>query len=146
MNPFFSGPQIVSLFIALAVIGLAVAGILWVGRVIRGELGSPGGRDADPSKPGAPRHVSPAMNRPEPAVSKPSPPAAAIAADVPPAMRAILDAEKLRVWCPMCGTELQLPTFPPLVSRCSTCGKKSVIRAEEGGRYVVIVSPPPKMS
>jgi hypothetical protein len=71
--------------------------------------------------------------------------ALALASDILPAMREILNAEKPRFWCPLCGTELQLPTFPPLVSRCSRCGMKSVIRAEEGGRYVVIVSPPPKL-
>jgi DNA-directed RNA polymerase subunit RPC12/RpoP len=59
-------------------------------------------------------------------------------------MLAILNAEKLRVWCSMCGTELQLPTFPPLLARCTNCGMKSAVRGEEGGRYVVLVSPPPK--
>jgi predicted RNA-binding Zn-ribbon protein involved in translation (DUF1610 family) len=162
MNPFFSGPQIVSLIVALAVLGLAVAGIVWVGRVIRGELGSSGTRGTDPRRPAAPKRVPPAMMKKEPIVhgqAAPPVPVAAVAAvvpvapaapalpaDVPPAMRALLDAEKPRFWCPMCGTELQLPTFPPLVSRCSNCGKKSAIRAEEGGRYVVIVSPPPTLS
>jgi hypothetical protein len=158
-NAFFSGPQLVSLIIAFAVLGLAVAGILWMGRVIRGELGSSGTRGTDPRRPAAPKRVPPAMMKKEPIVRGQAAPAVPVAAvvpvapaaralpvDVPPAMRAILDAERPRFWCPMCGTELQLPTFPPLVSRCSTCGKKSAIRAEEGGRYVVNVSPPPKLS
>jgi hypothetical protein len=74
---------------------------------------------------------------------KPTPPA--LPADIPPAMLAILNAEKFRVWCPMCGTELKLPTFPPLLARCASCGMKSAIRGEEGGRYIVIVSPPPNL-
>lgn len=173
MNAFFSGPQIVSLIIALALLGLALAGIVWVGRVIRGELGSSGTRGADSKGSATAKRVPPAMMRKEavaqsqaaPAVPGavvapvvPAAPAAqassvapvasaalALASDIPPAMREILNAEKPRFWCPLCGTELQLPTFPPLVSRCSRCGMKSVIRAEEGGRYVVIVSPPPKL-
>ncbi len=203
----FSGPQLAYLFIALVVLGLAFAGIVWVGRTIRGELGPSAKGGGAPQGMAILDQLSPAMMKeaiarglvvpsqlagmteiertflfaslkqklaapasvpsvtptalaepaspaPTPApVAQPAPiapsPAAsapALPADIPPAMLAILNAEKLRVWCPMCGTELQLPTFPPLLARCSGCGMKSAVRAEEGGRYVVIVSPPPKLS
>lgn len=212
MNSTFSGPQFAYLIIALVVLGLAFAGIVWVGRTIRGELGSGGGRGANSGSLNVLAQVPPAMMKEAiarglvvpsqlagmtemertflfaslkqklaavpasdaqaaapvaalvaapvaatvaapiaaPVVAPPAPPAPkaptpALPADIPPAMLAILNAEKLRVWCPMCGTELQLPTFPPLLARCSHCGMKSAVRAEEGGRYVVNVSPPPKV-
>ena len=214
MNSIFSGPQLAYLIIALVVLGLAFAGIVWVGRTIRGELGSGGTRGGNSGGLNALAQVPPAMMKeaiarglvvpsqlagmtemertflfaslkqklaaaaaseaaaPPVAATKTSPiaapviapvaapiaapvaspptppapkaPAPALPADIPPAMLAILNAEKLRVWCPMCGTELQLPTFPPLLARCTACGMKSAVRAEEGGRYVVNVSPPPK--
>lgn len=200
MNAIFSGPPLAYLIIALVVLGLAFAGIVWVGRMIRGELGSGAARGGDPAGLAMLEQVPPAMMKeaiarglvvpsqlagmtaiertflfaslkqrlasgeptapvsapaaaptavhvapPTPAPA-PMPPAPALPAGVPPAMLAILNAEKLRVWCPMCGTELQLPTFPPLLARCTNCGMKSAVRSEEGGRYVVLVSPPPKLS
>lgn len=199
MNAIFNGPPLAYLIIALVVLGLAFAGIVWVGRMIRGELGSGAARGGDPAGLAMLEQVPPAMMKeaiarglvvpsqlagmtaiertflfaslkqrlasteptapvsapvaaptavhvapPTPAPA-PMPPAPALPAGVPPAMLAILNAEKLRVWCPMCGTELQLPTFPPLLARCTNCGMKSAIRSEEGGRYVVLVSPPPKL-
>ncbi|MFI5231871.1 MAG: hypothetical protein ACHQSE_05095 [Gemmatimonadales bacterium] len=211
MNSIFSGPQFAYLIIAVAVLGLAFAGIVWVGRTIRGELGtSPGaarGRStgsmamleqippammkeaiarglvvpaqlagmtemertflfaslkqklAAAQAEGAP-HTAPApaaaptvapaaapvVRQPPASHAPPAPPRPApeLPADLPPGMVALLNAEKLRVWCPMCGTELQLPTFPPLLARCASCGMKSAIRTEEGGRYVVNVSAPPR--
>ena len=236
MNAIFSGPQLAYLLIALVVLGLAFAGIVWVGRMIRGELGpgaSRGGNSAGlamlgqispammkeaiakglvvpsqlagmteaermflfaslkqklapaaPVVPAAEPDVVPVVAPVAPVVAplapvvaplapvvapvapvapvaapvtapavvpvvppspaqKPTPPA--LPADIPPAMLAILNAEKFRVWCPMCGTELKLPTFPPLLARCASCGMKSAIRGEEGGRYIVIVSPPPNL-
>jgi hypothetical protein len=200
MKAIFSGPPLAYLIIALVVLGLAFAGIVWVGRMIRGELGSGAARGGDPAGLAMLEQVPPAMMKeaiarglvvpsqlagmtaiertflfaslkqrlasgeptapvsapaaaptavhvapPTPAPA-PMPPAPALPAGVPPAMLAILNAEKLRVWCPMCGTELQLPTFPPLLARCTNCGMKSAVRSEEGGRYVVLVSPPPKLS
>jgi hypothetical protein len=199
LNAIFSGPQLAYLLIALVVLGLAFAGIVWVGRMIRGELGSGAARGGDPAGLAMLEQVPPAMMKeaiarglvvpsqlagmtamertflfgslkqrlasaeptapvsapaaaptavpvapPTPAPT-PMPPAPALPAGVPPAMLAILNAEKLRVWCPMCGTELQLPTFPPLLARCTNCGMKSAVRTEEGGRYVVNVAPPPKL-
>jgi hypothetical protein len=200
MNAIFSGPPLAYLIIALVVLGLAFAGIVWVGRMIRGELGSGAARGGDPAGLAMLEQVPPAMMKeaiarglvvpsqlagmtaiertflfaslkqrlasteptapvsapiaaptavhvaPPTPVPAPMPPAPALPAGVPPAMLAILNAEKLRVWCPMCGTELQLPTFPPLLARCTNCGMKSAVRSEEGGRYVVLVSPPPKLS
>lgn len=203
MNSIFSGPQLAYLVFALVVLGLGFAGIVWVGRIVRGELGSDAarGRDSDglaglamleqippammkeaiarglvvpsqlagmtnaertflfaslkqklsanvgadpPAPPAA--WVEPAGSSvPTAAAAATRPPDAALPADLPPAMLAILNAEKLRVWCPMCGTELQLPHFPPLLARCANCGMKSAIRSEEGGRYTLIVSPPPKV-
>jgi len=208
MNAIFSGPQLAYLLISLVVLGLSFAGIVWVGRMIRGELGPGASRGGDSAGLAMLGQISPAMMKeaiaqglvvpsqlagmteaermflfaslkqklaaatvapaaepvvvpvvvpvaapitapavvpvvpPAPA-QKPTPPA--LPADIPPAMLAILNAEKFRVWCPMCGTELKLPTFPPLLARCATCGMKSAIRSEEGGRYIVNVSPPPKL-
>ncbi len=193
------GSSFAYLVIAVIILGLAFAGIVWVGRTIRGELGvgATSGRssvgvsaieqippammkeaiarglvvpaqlagmtemertflfasikqklaasatasDAVPA-PHSALPAPPVLRAPEP---PPKPQSAAIPADVPPAMLAMLNADKLRVWCPMCGTELQLPTFPPLVARCTGCGMKSAVRAEEGGRYVVNVAPPPTL-
>jgi hypothetical protein len=210
MNSIFSGPQLSYLIIAVIVLGLAFAGIVWVGRMIRGELGSGSARGGNSGSLNALAQVPPAMMKEAiarglvvpsqlagmtemertflfaslkqklatvaakegtapvvvaaaptthvaaaiaapiaapvaPPTAAPTPVAPAMPADIPPAMLAILNADKLRVWCPMCGTELQLPTFPPLLARCATCGMKSAVRAEEGGRYVVNVSPPPKL-
>jgi hypothetical protein len=202
MNSAFSGSQFVYLIIAFVVLGLSFAGIVWVGRTIRGELGAAGQRGANSAGLAMLEQISPTMmkeaiakglvvpsqlaNMTEaermflfaslkqklaatqlqssaalevaPAVAAPAPapppapslPAAkltapAMAADIPAGMAAILNAEKLRVWCPMCGTELQLPIFPPLLARCTNCGMKSAVRSEEGGRYVLIVSPPPRL-
>jgi hypothetical protein len=201
MNALFSGPQLAYLIIAFVVLGLAFAGIVWVGRMIRGELGSGTARGDDAAGLSMLEQVPPAMMKEaiarglvvpsqlagmtqvertflfaslkqklaaatqpaavEPPVAPtvartaaspvvPPPPAAkpqaVIPADIPTGMAAILNAEKFRAWCPLCGTELQLPTFPPLLAKCATCGMKSAIRTEEGGRYVVIVSPPPKLT
>lgn len=177
MTSLFSGPQVAYLIIALVVLGLAFAGIVWVGRTIRGELGPGAGGGSDPGGRSMLEQIPPAMMKEaiakglvipsqlasmspveraflfaslkqqlgaalpaahaEPAVAPPVAPA-----DVPPGMLAMLNAEKLRVWCPMCGAELQLPTFPPIVARCTNCGMKSAVRREEGGRYTVMVSPP----
>ena len=198
MNSIFSGPQFGYLIIAVIVLGLSFAGIVWVGRTIRGELGSGAARGASGGSLNMLAQVPPAMMKEaiarglvvpsqlagmtemertflfaslkqklaagsaatpaapvvEPAAapvvtaiapSAPTAPASALPPDLPPAMVAILNADKLRVWCPMCGTELQLPTFPPLLARCSSCGMKSAVRSEEGGRFVVNVSPPPKV-
>ena len=195
MNSASSGSQMVFLIIAVVVLGLSFAGIVWVGRMIRGELGASGQKGANAAGLAMLEQISPAMmkeaiakglvvpsqlasmteaermflfaslkqklaaTQTEPvapaAVPAPTPvgapipvppprPAPAVPADLPAGMVAILNAEKLRVWCPMCGTELQLPTFPPLLARCANCGMKSAIRTEEGGRYVVSVSPPPR--
>jgi hypothetical protein len=203
MNSAFSGSQFVYLIIAFVVLGLSFAGIVWVGKMIRGELGASGQRGANaaglamleqispammkeaiakglvvPSQlasmteaermflfgslkqklaaaqtaPGAPGAVTAPVAAPAAAAAPPPPPphapkpaAPIIPADLPAGMAALLNAEKFRAWCPMCGTELQLPAFPPLLARCTSCGMKSAIRQEEGGRYVVIVSPPPKL-
>ncbi len=200
MNSAFGGSQFVYLFVALVVLGLSFAGIVWVGRMIRGELGASGQRGANAAGLAMLEQISPAMMKEAiakglvvpsqlasmteaertflfaslkqklavsstesaapPAValemSAPAPapapllPAAkltavALPADIPAGMAALLNAEKFRAWCPMCGTELQLPAFPPLLARCANCGMKSAIRQEEGGRYVVNVSPPPKL-
>ena len=207
MNSIFSGPQFAYLIVAVIVLGLAFAGIVWVGRTIRGELGHGAERGGSagslamleqippammkeaiarglvvpsqlagmtemertflfgslkqklaatqtetPAAPPMPAPVpAPAQVAPAPAAA-PAPPAPTHAAppplpaDLPPAMAALVNAEKLRIWCPMCGTELQLPTFPPLLARCGKCGMKSAVRREEGGRYTLNISPPPKAS
>ena len=212
MNSIFSGPQLAYLIIAVIVLGLAFAGIVWVGRTIRGELGSGAAHGGSTGSLAMLEQIPPAMMKeaiarglvvpsqlagmtemertflfaslkqklaaaartegappaahttaPAPAVAPavapaaapivahppashaaPAPPrpAPALPADLPPGMVALLNAEKLRVWCPMCGTELQLPTFPPLLARCGSCGMKSAIRSEEGGRYILNISPP----
>jgi hypothetical protein len=206
MNSAASGSQFVYLIIAVVVLGLSFAGIVWVGRMIRGELGASGQRGANSAGLAMLEQISPSMMKEaiarglvvpsqlasmteaermflfaslkqklaaaqaEPAAPREAPavPAAATAlappaathmptpppkspapplpADLSAGMVAILNADKLRVWCPMCGTELQLPTFPPLIARCTNCGVKCAVRSEEGGRYVVSVSPPPKLS
>jgi hypothetical protein len=180
MNSASSGSQFVYLIIAVVVLGLSFAGIVWVGRMIRGELGASGQRGANSAGLAMLEQISPAMMKEAIAkglvvpsqlasmteaermflfaslkqklattqmpVPAPKPPAPPLPADLPTGMVAMLNSEKLRVWCPMCGTELQLPTFPPLIARCTNCGMKSAIRTEEGGRYVVNVSPPPKLS
>ena len=198
MSSIFSGPQLSYLVIAVVVLALAFTGIVWVGRTIRGELGSGASSGANPAGLKMLEQIPPAMMKeaiarglvvpaqlagmsdmertflfaslkqklagdspavagavataplarpaPIPApIATPVPPSPALA-EIPAAMQAMLNADKLHIWCPMCGTELQLPTFPPLLARCTTCGMKSAVRAEEGGRYVVIVSPPPRLS
>lgn len=201
MNSIFSGPQFAYLIVAVVILGLAFGGIVWVGRMIRGELGAGASGGGDPSGLGAMGQVPPAVMKeaiarglvvpsqlagmsemertflfaslkqklsatapaaaPSPLAdavpisapplpparpSTPSapPPVQALPPDLPAGMAALLNAEKLRVWCPMCGTELQLPTFPPMLARCSTCGMKSAVRSEAGGRFVINISPPPK--
>jgi hypothetical protein len=77
------------------------------------------------------------------ATAPPSPPA--------PARHAIDGAEfgmasmpandTLRVHCPICGDPLDLPAFVPFVGHCKRCGAKTVVREEEGGRYVLSVTP-----
>jgi hypothetical protein len=47
-----------------------------------------------------------------------------------------------KVHCPGCGTRLELPAFPPLVSTCRQCGTRSALRNDEGDRYVLNVTPP----
>lgn len=199
MNSIFSGPQFAYLIVAVIVLGLAFAGIVWVGRTIRGELGGGAARGGNTGSLAMLEQIPPAMMKeaiarglvvpsqlagmtemertflfgslkqklaaaqtetpaapPMPA-SVPAPvpvaPAAtatpvppSLPADLPPAMAALVNAEKLRIWCPMCGAELQLPTFPPLLARCGKCGMKSAVRKEEGGRYILNISPPPKTS
>jgi hypothetical protein len=49
--------------------------------------------------------------------------------------------EILRVFCPSCGGPLTLPAFPPYVAHCDHCGAKAALREEDGGRYVLIVTP-----
>jgi hypothetical protein len=200
MSSLAHGSSFTYLVIAVIILGLAFAGIVWVGRTIRGELGvgATGGRSSIgmsaieqippammkeaiakglvvPSQLAgmtemertflfasikqklaaqppateiahAAPSAAPVLPSPRAPEAAPKPQPAAMPPDVPPAMLAILNADKLRVWCPMCGTELQLPTFPPLVARCTGCGMKSAVRAEEGGRYVVNVAPPPKLT
>lgn len=222
MNSIFSGPQLAYLIIAVIVLGLAFAGIVWVGRTIRGELGSGAARGGSGGSLAVLEQIPPAMMKeaiarglvvpsqlagmtemertflfrslkqklalapqtegqtagagggdatapaalpvaarvappavapnaapiaaPAPVATSPSHSGAALPADLPPGMIALLNAEKLRIWCPMCGTELQLPTFPPLLARCGKCGMKSAVRKEEGGRYTLNISPPPKTS
>ena len=195
MNSILSGPQFAYLIIAVVVLGLAFAGIVWVGRTIRGELGSGASRGGSGGSMAMLEQIPPAMmkeaiarglvvptqlagmtemertflfaslkqklaaakgetpapaatNSPAPVAARPPAPPVhpvpALPANLPPGMVALLNAEKLRIWCPMCGTELQLPTFPPVLARCGKCGMKSAVRSEEGGRYIVNVSPPPK--
>jgi hypothetical protein len=187
MNSIFSGPQLAYLIIAVVVLALAFAGIVWIGKMIRGELGSSGARGGDPAGLAMLEQIPPAMMKeaiarglvvpaqlagmsemertflfaslkqklaaaaPTPVaaptpITTPTPTVAPIPAAIPPALASLRDAEKLRVWCPMCGTELALPVFPPLIARCTNCGMKCAVRADEGGRYVVNVSPPPKIS
>src|SRR5471030_876789 len=172
MNSASSGSQFVYLIIAVVVLGLSFAGIVWVGRMIRGELGASGQRGANSAGLAMLEQISPAMMkeaiakglvvpsqlasmreaermflfaslkqklaaaqtesvvpREAPAIPAPKPPAPPLPADLPAGMTAMLNAEKLHVWCPMCGTELQLPTFPPLIARCTNCGMKSAIRS-----------------
>jgi hypothetical protein len=201
MSSAFSGSQFIYLIIAFVVLGLSFAGIVWVGRMIRGELGASGQRGANSAGLAMLEQISPAMMKEaiarglvvpsqlanmteaermflfaslkqklaaaqtEAPAAQPAAPAPiavaapqavasaaaprsqppAIPAGLPPGMVALLNAEKLRVWCPMCGTELDLPVFPPLLARCANCGMKSAVRQEEGGRYIVNVSPPPKL-
>ena len=49
--------------------------------------------------------------------------------------------EILRVFCPSCGGPLTLPAFPPYVAHCDHCGAEAALREEDGGRYVLIVTP-----
>jgi hypothetical protein len=66
-----------------------------------------------------------------------------VSARATPVIPATFGDEKLRVWCPMCGTELQLPAVPPLVAQCANCGMKSAVFSEGRGRYTLTISPPP---
>jgi hypothetical protein len=75
-----------------------------------------------------------------------APAAARVSARATPVMPATFADGKLRVWCAMCGTELQLPAVPPLRAQCANCGMKSAIYSEERGRYTLTISPPPTAS
>jgi hypothetical protein len=70
------------------------------------------------------------------------PVAVRVSARATPVVPATSDDEKLRVWCAMCGTELQLPAVPPLRAQCANCGMKSAVYSEERGRYTLTLSPP----
>jgi hypothetical protein len=164
MNSASGGQLLAYLLVAIVVIVLAFGGIAWAGRKFRGELGSKSAPPrGGPVGPDAPEQIPPAMVKEAIARGLVVPAQLAgmtpeertfffaslkekLAPTAPPALPSIFNAERLRAWCPMCGTELQLPTFPPLLARCASCGMQSAIRAEEGGRYVVIVSPSPKLS
>ncbi len=74
-----------------------------------------------------------------------APIAVRVSARATPVVPATSDDEKLRVWCAMCGTELQLPAVPPLRAQCANCGMKSAIYGEERGRYTLTISPPPSV-
>lgn len=53
------------------------------------------------------------------------------------------DRARLTLWCPLCGTSLNLPAFPPMVAYCASCGAKSAVRDDSGaGRYVINVAAP----
>ena len=56
-------------------------------------------------------------------------------------LTAALTLEGPKVHCPGCGARLELPAFPPLVSTCRQCGTRSALRNDEGGRYVLNVTP-----
>jgi hypothetical protein len=64
-----------------------------------------------------------------------------VSARATPVIPATFDDGKLRVWCAMCGTELQLPAVPPLRAQCANCGMKSAIYTEERGRYTLTIAP-----
>ena len=188
MTRVFGGPQLLYLIVAMAVLALAFAGIVWVGRMIRGELGPGAARGGDPAGLAMLEQVPPSMMKeaiarglvvpsqlaamtplertflfaslkqklaatvPESAHAlevhpqeAPKSAPTALPVQLPPAVVPNLDTGTLRAWCPMCGAELRLPAFPPLTARCAACGMKSAIRAEDGGRYVVTVSPPPRL-
>lgn len=75
--------------------------------------------------PAAPPSPRPAMTQP------PSP------RDAP----RIPDRERLKLWCPLCGTSLNLPAFPPMVAYCASCGARTAVRDDSGaGRYVMNVA------
>ena len=57
-------------------------------------------------------------------------------------LAAALAREGPKVHCPGCGTRLELPAFPPLVSTCRQCGTRSAVRNEEGDRYILNVTRP----
>ena len=50
-------------------------------------------------------------------------------------------SDTLHVHCPLCGDPLELPAFAPFVGHCKRCGAKTVVRQEEGGRYILNVAP-----
>jgi hypothetical protein len=156
--------------IAIFMLGGAWGLIKWVGHTIRGQLGPGVNRADEPFLPAHVDNIPPALVKEAMArglvtsaqlagmtpmerqfvlatmKDKLAAPAAAAAPS-----RAINAAEfgmasmpasdTLNLHCPLCGEPLELPAFAPFVGHCKRCGAKSIVRQEEGGRYVLNVAP-----
>jgi hypothetical protein len=115
MSPAFSGSQFVYLIIAFVVLGLSFAGIVWVGRMIRGELGPRGQRGANAANLTMLEQISPAMMKE--AIAK--------GLVVPSQLASMTEAERMFLF--------------------ASLKRKLAAAQSEEGRHVVDVSPPPKL-
>lgn len=148
-------------FVVAAVVMLVASLVLikWVGRTIRGQLGPPSGKRAEPllaapvdGAPGALVKLAIERGLVTSAQLAAMTPAerqflllsmkdtlGAVPARAPAAAR----AAPFRLHCPMCGNALD--ARPPLQSAadCARCGAKTMMREEPGGSYLLNVTPSP---
>lgn len=75
-------------------------------------------------------------------LASPPPPRPSVTQPPSPSDASLIpDRERLSVWCPLCGTALKLPAFPPMVAFCASCGARTAVRDDSGaGRYVINVA------
>jgi hypothetical protein len=149
--------------IAIFMLGGAWGLIKWVGHTIRGQLGPGVNRADEPFLPAHVDNIPPALVKD--AIAHGLVTSAQLAGMTPMERQFVLAAMKdkvavprainaaefgmtsmpasdtLRVHCPLCGDPLELPAFAPFVGHCKRCGAKTVVRQEEGGRYVLSVAP-----
>jgi hypothetical protein len=102
---------------------------------------------AIPGKPMSLPPLSPeqlAALGPPPGVAARTPPSGATvpSAAASPFDGAPSEAELHRVYCPCCGTRLNMPSFAPFVSFCDQCGAKTAVRLEDQGRLIINTAPP----
>lgn len=88
--------------------------------------------------PGDPPAAGPAAPGAKPG-TRPAAPRAIDAAEF--GMAEMPANDRLRIHCALCGEVLDLPAFAPYVGHCARCGARTALREDEGGRYMLNVTP-----